>query len=68
MSALESVEASFGVGFNGRPAAFDPMTSWRKENVAGMVSWYGWLNTEHKRCQPDVIALVRRGFLVSWAR
>lgn len=37
-SAWESVEASFGVGFGGRPAAFDPMTSWRKENVAAMTT------------------------------
>ena len=34
--ALTSVEAFLGVGLGGRPAACDPMTSWRKENVATM--------------------------------
>ena len=32
--ALESAEASFGVGLGGRPAACDPMTSWRKAKDA----------------------------------
>lgn len=52
-SALESVEASFGVGLGGRPAAFDPMTSWRNENVATMVmnqSYAACPGTESRRC------------------
>ena len=44
--ALESAEASFGVRFGGTPAAFDPMTSWRKENVAALGISYRYMSME----------------------
>lgn len=66
--ALVRREASFGVGWDGRPAACDPMTSWRKEKVATVVMSYTCRGRESKKGQPDVNALVRRGFLESWTR